>query len=71
MRHAPRRQPVPAGPGDPAAPGTPGPGLLGRTGRACYRHRWLTLAAWLAAVACLIVLWMRFGAGRRGHHHDE
>jgi RND superfamily putative drug exporter len=39
-----------------------GPGLLGRTGRACYRHRWLTLAAWVAAVACLVVLWVQFGA---------
>jgi uncharacterized membrane protein YdfJ with MMPL/SSD domain len=37
-------------------------GLLGRTGRACYRHRWLTLAAWLAGTACLIALWIRFGA---------
>ncbi|HEX3750252.1 MAG TPA: MMPL family transporter [Streptosporangiaceae bacterium] len=37
-------------------------GLLGRTGRACHRHRWLTLAAWIAGVACLIVLWVQFGA---------
>jgi uncharacterized membrane protein YdfJ with MMPL/SSD domain len=37
-------------------------GLLGRTGQACYRHRWLTLAAWIAGVACLVVLWVRFGA---------
>ena len=59
MRHAPRRQPVPAGP---RVSRTPRPGLLGRTGRACYRHRWLTLAAWLAGVACLVVLWMQFGA---------
>jgi RND superfamily putative drug exporter len=53
MRHAPRLQPD---------PGTRRPGLLGRTGRACYRHRRLTLAAWLAGVACLVVLWMQFGA---------
>jgi RND superfamily putative drug exporter len=38
------------------------PGILGSLGRACYRHRWLTLAAWIAGVACLIVLWMQFGA---------
>src|ERR1700753_2455754 len=44
------------------APGVRSPGLLGRTGRACYRHRWLTLAAWMAAVACLVVLWVQFGA---------
>jgi len=46
---------------DPARPGLR-PGLLGRTGHACYRHRWLTLAAWLAGVACLVVLWVQFGA---------
>src|ERR1700743_2558995 len=44
------------------APGARPPGLLGRTGRACYRHRWLTLAAWVAAVPCLVVLWVQFGA---------
>ena len=38
------------------------PGILGSLGRGCYRHRWLTLAAWIAGVACLIVLWMQFGA---------
>ena len=43
------------------APGTR-PGLLGRVGRACHRHRWLTLIGWIAAVACLITLWTRFGA---------
>jgi len=37
-------------------------GVLGRLGRACYRHRWLTLFAWIAGVACLIVLWTGFGA---------
>src|SRR5450759_1052865 len=37
-------------------------GLLGGIGRACYRHRWLTLVAWLAGVACLIMLWTAFGA---------
>ena len=46
--HAPRRD--------------PGPGPIGLLGRACYRHRWITLFAWLAGVACLITLWTRFGA---------
>jgi uncharacterized membrane protein YdfJ with MMPL/SSD domain len=36
--------------------------LLGRAGRACYRHRWLTTATWLVGLACLITLWTRFGA---------
>ena len=35
---------------------------MGRLGAACYRHRWLTVAVWVAGVACLITLWMRFGA---------
>ena len=39
-----------------------GNGLLGGLGRACYRHRKATLLAWLAGVAVLITLWMRFGA---------
>jgi len=38
------------------------PGLLGALGAACYRHRWVTVLAWIAGVACLITLWMRFGA---------
>jgi RND superfamily putative drug exporter len=42
-----------------------GPGLIGGIGRACYRHRWLTLLTWLAGVACLITLWMSFGAPAR------
>ncbi|HEY2442991.1 MAG TPA: MMPL family transporter [Streptosporangiaceae bacterium] len=37
-------------------------GLIGGLGRACYRHRWLTLLAWIGGVACLVVLWMQFGA---------
>ena len=49
-------------PGGTGTPGTLRPGLLGTLGRACYRHRWLTLVAWLAGVACLITLWTRFGA---------
>ncbi len=37
-------------------------GMLGGIGRACYRHRRLTLLTWLLGVACLITLWTRFGA---------
>jgi len=37
-------------------------GLLGGLGAACYRHRWLTVLAWIAGLACLITLWTRFGA---------
>jgi uncharacterized membrane protein YdfJ with MMPL/SSD domain len=36
--------------------------LLGRLGRACYRHRKTTVVAWIAGVAVLITLWLRFGA---------
>ncbi|MGH3248764.1 MAG: MMPL family transporter, partial [Trebonia sp.] len=39
-----------------------GPGLLGGLGRACYRHRWITLLTWIIGVACLITLWLQFGA---------
>jgi len=42
-----------------------GPGLIGGLGRACYRHRWLTLLAWLAGVACLITLFISYGAPAR------
>ncbi len=35
---------------------------LGGLGRACYRHRKLTLLGWIAAVAVLITAWTRFGA---------
>ena len=38
------------------------PSLLGRVGRTCYRHRWLTTVTWLVGLACLITLWTRFGA---------
>ena len=38
------------------------PGVLGTIGRACYRHRWITLAAWIVGTACLITLWIQFGA---------
>ncbi len=39
-----------------------GPGALGTLGRACHRHRWLTLLSWIVGLACLITLWIRFGA---------
>ncbi len=60
----PPARPDPARP-RPAAPrpAAPRPGLLGRAGRGCYRHRWLTLIVWIAGTACLITLWIRFGAG--------
>ncbi len=45
-----------------SSPAQPGPGILGRTGRTCHRHRWLTLIAWILGLACLITLWTRFGA---------
>jgi uncharacterized membrane protein YdfJ with MMPL/SSD domain len=40
----------------------PAPGPLGRLGRACHRHRVITLVTWIIGVACLITLWTRFGA---------
>src|ERR1700733_6935643 len=46
----------------PAPPPGTNPALLGRIGRTCYRHRWLTLFTWIVGVACLITLWTRFGA---------
>src|ERR1700728_4842492 len=39
-----------------------GAGLLGGLGRGCYRHRWVTLFTWVIGVACLIALWLQFGA---------
>jgi uncharacterized membrane protein YdfJ with MMPL/SSD domain len=36
--------------------------MLARLGRACFRHRWATLIAWLAGLACLITLWQLYGA---------
>ena len=36
--------------------------LLGAVGRACYRHRVVTLLSWVVLVAALITLWTRFGA---------
>ena len=53
----------------------PGPGPIGLLGRACYRHRWITIFVWLAGVACLITLWTRFGAPAQdkwiAKHKDE
>jgi uncharacterized membrane protein YdfJ with MMPL/SSD domain len=37
-------------------------GLLAGIGRGCYQHRWITVAVWLAGTACLITLWLQFGA---------
>ena len=37
-------------------------GLLGGLGRACYRHRKTTLLVWVAGLAVIVTLWMRFGA---------
>jgi uncharacterized membrane protein YdfJ with MMPL/SSD domain len=36
--------------------------VLGKTGSACYRYRGVTVLAWVVGVACLVTLWMRFGA---------
>ena len=36
--------------------------MLGKTGSACYRHRGVTVLGWVVGVACLVTLWMRFGA---------
>ena len=44
------------------SPSSHRPGVLGAVGRTCYRHRWLTLAAWIVGTACLVTLWMQFGA---------
>jgi RND superfamily putative drug exporter len=37
-------------------------GIVGPLGRACFRHRRLTVIAWIVGVACLITLWTRLGA---------
>ena len=37
-------------------------GIIGPLGRACFRHRRLTVIAWIIGVACLITLWTMFGA---------
>jgi uncharacterized membrane protein YdfJ with MMPL/SSD domain len=43
-------------------PGRPSRGPLAVIGLACYRHRWATIVAWLAGLACLLTLWVQFGA---------
>jgi uncharacterized membrane protein YdfJ with MMPL/SSD domain len=35
---------------------------LATVGRACYRHRWITLLTWIAGLAVLIALWQLYGA---------
>ena len=35
---------------------------MGRLGLSCYRYRKSTVIGWILMVACLITLWMRFGA---------
>ena len=35
---------------------------LATVGRACFRHRWITLLAWIAGLAILIALWQMYGA---------
>ncbi|HEY1619813.1 MAG TPA: MMPL family transporter [Streptosporangiaceae bacterium] len=35
---------------------------LATVGRACFRHRWITLLAWLAGLAVLVALWQMYGA---------
>ena len=49
-------------PGSSTLPRRSRPAILGPLGRACFRHRRLTLLAWIVGVACLITLWTRFGA---------
>ena len=41
--------------------------MLGRIGSGCYRHRWITVLAWVAGVAALITLWTRFGAAAQNN----
>ena len=43
-----------------SAPARTGP--LGRLGRTCHRHRWITLLTWIVGLVCMITLWTRFGA---------
>ena len=49
-------------PGSSSLPRLSRPAILGPLGRACFRHRRLTLLTWIVGVACLITLWTRFGA---------
>jgi uncharacterized membrane protein YdfJ with MMPL/SSD domain len=38
------------------------PGPLAAAGLACYRHRWVTITAWVVGLLTLLTLWIRFGA---------
>jgi uncharacterized membrane protein YdfJ with MMPL/SSD domain len=38
------------------------PGPLAAVGLACYRHRWVTITAWLIGLVALVTLWTQFGA---------
>jgi uncharacterized membrane protein YdfJ with MMPL/SSD domain len=37
----------------------------------CYRHRWLTVLGWVLGVACLIMLWTRFGAAAQDNFNGS
>src|ERR1019366_2995783 len=43
-----------------SAPARTGP--LGRLGRTCPRHRWITFLTWIVCLVFIITLWTRFGA---------
>ncbi|MGH3155134.1 MAG: MMPL family transporter, partial [Streptosporangiaceae bacterium] len=43
-------------------------GVIGGLGRACYRHRVITLVVWVAAVAGLVALWTQFGAAASNNY---
>jgi RND superfamily putative drug exporter len=55
------RSPGTAPTGAPARPGQPGPGPLGRLADLTYRHRLLTVVAWVAALGMAVVLAGAFG----------
>jgi uncharacterized membrane protein YdfJ with MMPL/SSD domain len=41
--------------------------VLGKTGSACYRHRWVTVLVWVVGVAALVTLWLQFGAAAQNN----
>jgi uncharacterized membrane protein YdfJ with MMPL/SSD domain len=45
--------------------------MLERLGRGCFRHRWITLIAWIAGLACLITLWQLFGAAANNNFTSD
>ena len=55
------RSPGTAPSGSPALPGRPGPGPLGRLADLTYRHRLVTVVAWVAALGLAVVLAGAFG----------